>query len=186
MERWMKEKMRGKAKGGSPFDVPGWFVAGSAMKFLGTSRFSSISYNLISRFVLIIKWNDWFYKSILEWSLTRSILYTWIRNYFLFFFYDSITNSFHLSPIFFILIQNRYFILILISVCVCMYHDKLNSFDIFHVFKKRFTTFHFLCENFDIRKNIFHQIESVIFLRNKFSFLCFFIFFKKFVVWTRR
>ena len=62
--------------------------AGSAIKFLDTSRFSSISYNLISRFVLIIKWNDCFYKSILEWSLTRFYVLDFeIISFFFFYFF---------------------------------------------------------------------------------------------------
>lgn len=154
------------------------------MKFLDTSRFSSISYNLISRFVLIIKWNDCFYKSILEWSLTR-FLCTWIRNCFLFFFlwFDNEQFPF-VSNILYPDLESILY-LDFIRMCVCVYITINWTFDIFHVSKKRFTTFHFLCENFDIRKNIFHQIESVIFLRNKFSLLCFFVWIKKFVL-TRR
>lgn len=147
----MKER---KDEGWQPFRCARMirFVAGSAMKFLGTSRLSSIFYNLISRFVLIIKWNDWFYKSILEWSLTRFTLLEFIQIvFFLFFMIRFDEPSFHLSPIFFILIYNRFFILIL-SVCVYIYHDKLDV-RYFSRFQKKIYDFPFLCGNFDIRKN---------------------------------
>lgn len=177
----MKER---KDEGWQPFRCARMirFVAGSAMKFLGTSRLSSIFYNLISRFVLIIKWNDWFYKSILEWSLTRFTLLEFIQIvFFLFFMIRFDEPSFHLSPIFFILIYNRFFILILsVCVCTCIYTTINWTFDIFHVSKKRFTTFHFYAAILIFVKTIFDQIESFIFLRNKFSLLCSFVWSKFF------